>query len=122
MGDAFFSTQELSMLRLLVAGASNKEMARCFSVQEVKIKYHLSRLYKQMQFSNRAQAVAAAVNAGVTAASQRVRRTDAVQEGEVSVLAAVANSSGVFAAPAAAFLALSGGPSASISAGSAPEA
>ncbi len=69
MGDAFFSTQELSMLRLLVAGASNKEMARCFSVQEVTIKYHLSRLYKRMQVSNRAQAVAAAVNAGVTAAS-----------------------------------------------------
>jgi two-component system nitrate/nitrite response regulator NarL len=69
MGDAFFSTQELSMLRMLVAGASNKEMARCFSVQEVTIKYHLSRLYRRLQVSNRAQAVAAAVNAGVTAAS-----------------------------------------------------
>ena len=69
IGDAFFSTQELSMLRMLVAGASNKEMARSFSVQEVTIKYHLSRLYRRLQVSNRAQAVAAAVNAGVTAAS-----------------------------------------------------
>jgi DNA-binding NarL/FixJ family response regulator len=69
VGDAFFSTQELSMLRLLVAGASNKEMARRFSVQEVTIKYHLSRLYRRLQVSNRAQAVAAAVNAGVTAAT-----------------------------------------------------
>jgi DNA-binding NarL/FixJ family response regulator len=38
-------------------------------VQEVTIKYHLSRLYRRLQVSNRAQAVAAAVNAGVTAAS-----------------------------------------------------
>jgi two-component system, NarL family, nitrate/nitrite response regulator NarL len=68
LDDAFYSSQELAMLRMLVAGASNKEMARSFSVQEVTIKYHLSRLYRRLHVSNRAQAVAAAVNAGITAA------------------------------------------------------
>jgi DNA-binding NarL/FixJ family response regulator len=68
--DAFFSERELAMLRLLVGGASNKEIARCFGMQEVTVKYHFSRLYRRMGVSNRAQAVAAAVNAGITAASE----------------------------------------------------
>lgn len=67
--DAFFSERELSMLRMLISGASNKLMARHFGVMEVTIKYHVSRLYRRMGVSNRAQAVAAAVNAGITVPS-----------------------------------------------------
>jgi DNA-binding NarL/FixJ family response regulator len=69
--DAFFSERELAMLRLLVGGASNKEIARCFGMQEVTVKYHFSRLYRRMGVSNRAQAVAAAVNAGITASAEK---------------------------------------------------
>lgn len=63
--EAFFSERELSMLRMLVSGASNKEIARRFGMQEVTVKYHFSRLYRRMGVSNRAQAVAMAVNAGI---------------------------------------------------------
>jgi DNA-binding NarL/FixJ family response regulator len=70
--EAFFSERELTMLRLLVSGASNKEIARHFGMQEVTVKYHFSRIYRRMGVSNRAQAVAAAVNAGITAPSGNV--------------------------------------------------
>jgi len=64
--DAFYSERELAMLGMVIAGASNKEIARRFGVQEVTVKYHLSRLYRRMGVGNRAQAVAAAVHAGIT--------------------------------------------------------
>ena len=64
--DAFYSERELAMLGMVIAGASNKEIARRFGVQEVTVKYHLSRLYRRMGVSNRAQAVASAVHAGIT--------------------------------------------------------
>lgn len=65
----FFNERELTMLRFLVGGASNKEIARHFGMPEVTVKYHLSRLYRKMEVINRAQAVAAAVKVGITATS-----------------------------------------------------
>jgi DNA-binding NarL/FixJ family response regulator len=62
-----FTERELTLLRFLVSGASNKEIARHFTMPEVTVKYHLSRLYRKMGIANRAQAVAAAVKAGITA-------------------------------------------------------
>ncbi len=63
----FYNERELDMLRFLVGGASNKEIARHFGMPEVTVKYHLSRLYRKMDVVNRAQAVAAAVKAGISA-------------------------------------------------------
>lgn len=69
-----YSDRELVMLRFLVGGASNKEMARHFAMPEVTVKYHLSRLYRKMGVSNRAQAVASAVKAGISAESDTTSR------------------------------------------------
>jgi DNA-binding NarL/FixJ family response regulator len=66
--DAFYSERELAMLGMVIAGAPNKVIARKFGVQEVTVKYHLSRLYRRMGVSNRAQAVAVAVHAGIAVA------------------------------------------------------
>ncbi|HEY0328211.1 MAG TPA: response regulator transcription factor [Rhodopseudomonas sp.] len=65
--NAFYSERELAMLGMVIAGAPNKEIARRFGVQEVTVKYHLSRLYRRMGVNNRAQAVASAVHAGISA-------------------------------------------------------
>ncbi|PKU21628.1 response regulator [Telmatospirillum siberiense] len=62
--------RDLTMLRFLVGGDSNKEIARHFAMPEVTVKYHLSRLYRKMGVNNRAQAVAAAVKAGVSSTSE----------------------------------------------------
>ena len=67
--EAFFTARELVMLRFLVSGASNKEIARHFVMPEVTVKYHLSRLYRKMGVNNRSQAVAAAVKGGISASS-----------------------------------------------------
>lgn len=66
------SARELTILRFLVGGDSNKEIARHFAMPEVTVKYYLSRLYRKMGVSNRAQAVAAAVKAGISSASEAV--------------------------------------------------
>lgn len=57
--------REKSMIKMVVAGASNKEIAREFSLQEVTVKVCLSRIFRKMGVKNRSHAAALAVRSGL---------------------------------------------------------
>lgn len=59
------SARELEVLRLLVAGASNKAIAARLSLSENTIKTHISRIFGKLGVQSRAEAVAAALQRGV---------------------------------------------------------
>ena len=52
--------REIEVLDLLVAGHSNKSIARILSVEEITIKVHISKILRKMHAENRTQAVAIA--------------------------------------------------------------
>ena len=49
--------RELQVLRELITGLQNKEIARNFLIQEVTVKLHVKNIYKNLGASNRAHAV-----------------------------------------------------------------
>jgi two-component system nitrate/nitrite response regulator NarL len=53
--------RDLEILRMLVAGRSNKEIARQLGLQEVTVKVNLTRIFGRLGARNRAQAAAIAV-------------------------------------------------------------
>ena len=58
------STREADVLRLLIAGKSNKGIARDLDLQEVTIKVHLRNIYRKIQATNRTDAVRIAMAQG----------------------------------------------------------
>jgi DNA-binding NarL/FixJ family response regulator len=56
--------REQDVLRLLVDGCTNKEIALRMDVQEVTVKLHLSKIYRKLGIRNRAQAVRVVLEAG----------------------------------------------------------
>lgn len=58
------SARELSVLRLLIDGMTNKEIARELDLQEITIKVHLRNAYRKIGASNRADAVRIAFQQG----------------------------------------------------------
>lgn len=60
-----FSEREIALLRMVVAAASNKEIARAFDLQEVTIKFYLTRIFRKMGVKNRAHAAVVAVRSGL---------------------------------------------------------
>ena len=60
-----FSERELALLKMVVAAASNKEIARAFDLQEVTIKFYLTRIFRKMGVKNRAHAAVVAVRSGL---------------------------------------------------------
>ncbi len=60
-GGVTLTTREFEILRMLVAGRSNKEIARELGLQEVTVKVNLTRLFGRLGARNRAQAAAIAV-------------------------------------------------------------
>lgn len=58
------STREAGVLRLLIAGKANKEIARDLDLQEVTVKVHLRNIYRKIQASSRTDAVRLAMTAG----------------------------------------------------------
>jgi DNA-binding NarL/FixJ family response regulator len=60
-GEPDFSERELVMLRMISEGASNKEIARQLDLQEVTVKFYLSRLFSRLGVKNRAQAAVEAL-------------------------------------------------------------
>lgn len=60
-----FSERELALLKMVVAAASNKEIARAFDLQEVTIKFYLTRIFRKMGVKNRSHAAVAAVRSGL---------------------------------------------------------
>jgi DNA-binding NarL/FixJ family response regulator len=59
------SERELEVLRLLVAGASNKAIAAQLSLSENTIKTHISRIFAKLGVQSRAEAVAVALQRGL---------------------------------------------------------
>ncbi len=59
------SARELEILRLLVAGASNKTIAAQLNLSENTIKSHLSHIFSKLHVQSRAEAVAAALQRGL---------------------------------------------------------
>ncbi len=64
-GDDELSARELEVLRLLVAGASNKAIAAQLNLSENTIKTHLSHIFGKLHVQNRAEAVAVALQRGL---------------------------------------------------------
>jgi DNA-binding NarL/FixJ family response regulator len=59
------SARELEVLRLLVAGASNKAIAAQLTLSENTIKTHLSHIFSKLGVQSRAEAVAVALQRGL---------------------------------------------------------
>ncbi len=59
------SAREMDVLKLLVAGASNKMIAAQLNVSENTIKSHLSHIFGKLQVQSRAEAVAVALQRGI---------------------------------------------------------
>jgi DNA-binding NarL/FixJ family response regulator len=59
------SERELEVLRLLVAGASNKSIAAQLNLSENTIKTHISRIFAKLGVQSRAEAVAVALQRGL---------------------------------------------------------
>ena len=54
------------MLRLVVSGAINKEIATTLNITENTVKYHLRNIMEKLHLRNRAQVAAYAVSKGIT--------------------------------------------------------
>jgi DNA-binding NarL/FixJ family response regulator len=59
------SARELEVLRLLVAGASNRQLAQQLQLSENTIKTHISRIFGKLGVQSRAEAVAVALQRGL---------------------------------------------------------
>lgn len=59
------SAREMDVLRLLVAGASNKVIAAQLNLSENTVKSHLSHIFSKLQVQSRAEAVAVALQRGI---------------------------------------------------------
>lgn len=58
------SQRETEILGLMIAGGTNKEIARQLTVQEITVKVHLRNIYRKLGAANRAQAVRIALEDG----------------------------------------------------------
>ncbi|GAB4424627.1 MAG: response regulator transcription factor [Chloroflexi bacterium OHK40] len=63
------SARELEVIRLLVGGASNKEIATALGLSENTIKTHLSRIFDKLGARSRAEVVAIALQRGLLSSS-----------------------------------------------------
>ena len=57
--------RERSVLRLIAAGLSNKQIARSLSITERTVKFHVTSIFNKLGADNRAQAVAIATQRGL---------------------------------------------------------
>lgn len=60
-GGRDLSAREIEVLQMIVAGASNKEIARKLEIQEVTVKLHANRIFNKLSVRNRAQAAVKAL-------------------------------------------------------------
>lgn len=59
------SAREMSVLRLVTAGKTNKEIGVVLSITEATVKAHLTRLFEKLGVSNRTEAISAAARRGL---------------------------------------------------------
>lgn len=63
---AELTPREQDVLRSLVKGASNKEIAKELFISEKTVKSHLNQVFKKMNVSRRLEAILSAIKAGLT--------------------------------------------------------
>lgn len=68
------TSRQWAVLRELVAGRSNKEIAKILGIEEITVKVHLQAVFKRLQVSNRTQAATYAMQRGWF--NNRSSRTD----------------------------------------------
>jgi DNA-binding NarL/FixJ family response regulator len=59
------TARELDVLRILLAGATNKEIARRLQISEATVENHLHRMYGKLGVRNRTEAALKAMQSGV---------------------------------------------------------
>ena len=64
-GGNALSAREMQILRMLVEGSGNREIAERFSISEGTAKNYVSRIYAKLNVADRAQAVAYAIRHGL---------------------------------------------------------
>jgi len=65
LGKEDISRRELEVLRLLVKGRSNKEMAAALSISEDTVKFHFKRLFAKLGVQDRTEAAIFAIRHGI---------------------------------------------------------
>jgi DNA-binding NarL/FixJ family response regulator len=74
------SARESAVLRLLISGKSNKEIARELDLQEVTVKVHLRNVYRKINATNRTDAVRIALSqSGIEEWLAQVEQASAAQ-------------------------------------------
>lgn len=68
------TSRQWAVLRELVAGRSNKEIAKILGIEEITVKVHLQAVFKRLQVSNRTQAATYAMQRGWF--NNRAQRSD----------------------------------------------
>lgn len=59
------SPRECQVVKLIVDGCSNQDIADCLGLRLQTVKNHLSRIYRKLQVPNRVQLAVCAVNNGM---------------------------------------------------------
>lgn len=59
------SPREMDVLRQVVRGASNKEIARSLGIAEITVKLHVSKLLEKLDVADRTQAATTAIQRGI---------------------------------------------------------
>jgi DNA-binding NarL/FixJ family response regulator len=59
------SERELALLRRVVNGEPNKQIARALDIQEVTVKFYLTRIFKKLGVKNRSHAAVTAIRMGL---------------------------------------------------------
>jgi DNA-binding NarL/FixJ family response regulator len=64
-GSRLLTPRELTVLRLVAAGLSNRAIAESLAITERTVKFHVTALFNKLGADNRAQAVALAGRRGI---------------------------------------------------------
>ncbi|MGE0154545.1 MAG: LuxR C-terminal-related transcriptional regulator [Reyranellaceae bacterium] len=81
-GGENLTPRQLSVLRHLAAGKSNKEIARALGIQEITVKVHLQAIFARIGVSNRTQAAMHAERAGWFAGVEELESGDGSDDGK----------------------------------------
>jgi Response regulator containing a CheY-like receiver domain and an HTH DNA-binding domain len=62
---ATLNEREMTILRLIIGGRSNKEISTDLKIAEVTVKFHITNILKKLDVADRTQAAMAAISRGI---------------------------------------------------------